>query len=69
MTLEEFAKKAGVKLILCGPGYGGKYGYITEDCPNSSVNGFRTEKSALKQWAKDTFGNKTAKALFSLLDK
>jgi len=63
MTLEEFAKLSGVKLIDCEKGWGGGIGYTTADSPNCSVCGFRTERAALNSWMKDTFGEQAAKAL------
>lgn len=67
MTLEQFAKKAGVKLITCGSEWGGTIGYQTVDFPNSSVCGFRTENAAYKHWLQSMFGNKAGKAVISLL--
>ena len=34
MTLEEFAKDAGVIIVDCGPGWGGKIGYKEKEYPN-----------------------------------
>lgn len=67
MSLEEFAKQAGVALVDCGPGWGGRIGYRTRDYPNTTVCGFRSESSAYKEWARATFGENTAKALIKLL--
>ena len=68
MTLEEFAKRAGVKIISCDPSWGGRFGYKTDDSQNCSVCGFRSERSALKGWLRDAFGAKTAKAVTKLLE-
>ena len=67
MTLEEFAKRAGVTLTQCGPEWGGRVGYKTADSPNMSINGFRTEKAALNGWLKDAFGTRTASAILYLI--
>ncbi len=69
MTLEEFAKDAGVIIFDCGEGWGGKFGYMTDDCPNLHFCGYRSEKAAYKGWFKDTFGEQTAKAVLKLLRK
>lgn len=58
MTLEQFANLAGCRITECGPGWGGKYGYITDDAPNHETCGFRTKKAALECWMDDTFGEK-----------
>lgn len=67
MTLEEFAKKAGVKIIDCGPQWGGRVGYKTADSPNCTMCGYRTVPAAYKGWLKETFGNRTAKAVLELI--
>ena len=67
MNLEQFAKKAGVTIVACGPGWGGRIGYTEKGHPNCTVCGFRTEQSAYKSWLKSTFGEHTAKALMKLL--
>ena len=67
MTLEEFAKKSGVTIVECGPGWGGPIGYTLKDSPNVTECGHRTEAAAYKHWAKSTFGEKTAKAIMGLL--
>ena len=69
MTLEEFAKDAGVSIVDCGEGWGGRLGYTESDYPNSSTCGFRTEKAAYKAWLEDKFGKHTAKAILKLLRK
>lgn len=67
MTLEEFAKKAGVTLIECSPDWGGRVGYKTKDSPNSSVCGYRTAQSAYRGWLKGEFGEQASKAILKLL--
>jgi hypothetical protein len=69
MTLEEFAKDAGVSIIDCGEGWGGRLGYTEIDFPNCSTCGFKTEKAAYKSWLEDKFGKQTAKAILKLLKK
>lgn len=69
MTLEQFAKKAGVSFRECEPDWGGRVAYTTKGDPRYTVAGFRTEKAALKHWMESTFGKDAAKALSSLLKK
>jgi hypothetical protein len=68
MTLEEFAKAAGVSIAPCHPEWGGKIAYTEKDHPHSRVCGFRTEAAAYKHWAETTFGPRTYKALKKLLE-
>ena len=63
MTLEQFAKKAGVSLLKDGKGFA----YTQADCPHSTVVGFWTPNAAYKGWLSNTFGNRTSKAILSLL--
>lgn len=67
MTLEEFAIESGVTIIECDPSWGGPVGYVEDDYPNSSVNGFRTQAAAYREWLNSTFGERTFKALVKLL--
>lgn len=67
MTLRQFADMAGVSVILCGPGWGGRYGYVTVKHPNSTHCGFKTAAEAREAWAINTFGEQAARALFALL--
>ena len=67
MTLEEFAKTAGVSIVSCDPSYGGKFAYKTKDNPNSTICGYRTKESAYKGWLKDTFGIRSSKAVMRLI--
>jgi hypothetical protein len=67
MTLEQFAKKAGVTIVACDPDWGGRVAYTEKDYPNSTVCGFRSEGAAYKHWLNDKFGPTTAKVLLSLM--
>lgn len=69
MTLEEFAKKAGVELIACEPEWGGRIAYKTPDAPNCCICGFRNAGAAYKHWLENTFGELAGKAVMSLLAK
>ena len=68
MNLEQFAIAAGVEIIDCEAGWGGRIGYTEKDCPNSSVCGFRSKKQAYKRWLADAFGENTSKAIMQLLE-
>ena len=65
--LKWFANQSGVEVFICGPGWGGRYGYRTADYPNCAVCGFRTKCDARKAWVTDTFGDMAAFALLELL--
>lgn len=67
MTLEEFAKKAGMRLTKCDASWGGTIGYKEADHPNCEVCGFRTEKAAYKHWLSGSFGKKMSSAIEALL--
>lgn len=67
MNLLKFAKIGGCRVVVCGAGYGGRYGYTTEDAPNCTVCGFKTKKEAREQWVVDTFGNFSGEAVLKLL--
>lgn len=68
MTLAEFAKDAGVEIVLVDPkDWGAKFAYTTADHPNCKVCGFSTEQSAYKHWLSSTFGKRTAKAIQKLM--
>jgi hypothetical protein len=69
MNIKEFAEDAGVTIGRCEPDWGGTYSYKSEDYPNSTVCGFRSEAAAYKGWMEDSFGKKTTKALLRLLKK
>ena len=66
MTLEEFAKKAGVKVVLSMDDEGGFY-YQVEDSPNTTITGFGSIDAAYSFWLTETFGKKTAAAIRVLL--
>lgn len=68
MNLKQFATLAGCKVVLCGKGWGGRYGYTTEDMPNSMVCGFKTKDEARMQWFSDTFGELAGNAVIKLLE-
>lgn len=63
MTLEQFAIQAGVEIVECGK----EIAYSTKDSPNLTVTGFRTKKSAYKNWLENTFGNHAARTVLKLL--
>ena len=67
MTLEQFAKKAGVSIIEYHSGCGGNLGYTEADRKNTVVGSFRTANAAYKHWLAGTFGKQTSKAILSLL--
>lgn len=67
MTLEQFAKHAGVKIIACDKEWGGVIGYKSSDYPDTAYCGFRTVQAAYKHWLASTFGGRAGKAVISLL--
>lgn len=67
MTLEEFAKKAGVTIVACDPDWGGTVGYKEKDYPNTTIAGFKTKEEALKSWLRSSFGDSPAKVVLKLL--
>lgn len=69
MTLEDFAKQAGVELVECDPEWGGRIAYKLADSPNCRWCGFRTPKAAYKHWLEGTFGERTSKAVLALIKK
>lgn len=67
MTLEQFAKKAGVQLVKCNAkDWGGPIGY-TKKSSNCTVAGFRSANAAYKHWLESTFGEGPGRAVISLL--
>jgi hypothetical protein len=66
MTLEEFAKKAGVKVVP-SEFEDGEFDYQAEDSPNTTVTGFVSKDAAYRFWLIETFGKKTAAAIRKLL--
>lgn len=69
MTLEQFAKAAGVSLVECDGNWGGHIGWRAVDHPNSTYCGYKTEQAAYKSWLESSFGKQTAKAVIKLLQK
>jgi hypothetical protein len=67
MTLEKFAKNAGLTIIRCSEEWGGTFGYVTKDAPNTKIVGFKKEEMIYKSWLISTFGENTAKAIIKLL--
>ncbi len=67
MTLEEFAKNAGVVIIECNTEdtekWDGGFGYTTKSHPNSSYMGSKSKRAAYERWLINTFDEDTAKAL------
>jgi len=69
MTLEDFAKLAGVVVIECdAEKWGGPFGY-KERGSNSSVCGCESPEAAYRSWAERAFGDDAAKALETLLSE
>jgi len=66
MTLEEFAKKAGVRVVP-SEFEDGEFDYQEEDSPNTTVTGFSSKNAAYRFWLIETFGKKTAAAIRKLL--
>ena len=66
MTLEEFAKKAGMRVVP-SEDEDGEFDYQAADSPNTTVTGFGSEKAAYRFWLIETFGKKTAAAIRTLL--
>ena len=65
-TLKEFADLAGCVIVKSdGNEYGGRYGYRSNDIPNSTTFGFKSKKEALNAWARDTFGEEVGSALIN----
>lgn len=56
MNLKQFADMAGCKVVLCGPGWGGRYGYTTDDAPNYTTCGFKTKTEARRYFWQDGRG-------------
>ncbi len=68
MNLKQFADLGGCKVVLCGPGWGGRYGYTTSDCPEVTECGYKTKTEARKQWLQNTFGEVLGNAVMQLLE-
>ena len=69
MNLKQFSDLGGCKVVVCGAGWGGKYGYTTLDAPNSTTCGFKTKALARECWLRDTFGEIAGNAVLQLLDR
>jgi hypothetical protein len=67
MTLKQFADLCGCKIVICGPGWGGRYGYTTDDAPNCTTCGFKTKAEVIDRWMNDTFGGVAGAAVQKLL--
>lgn len=68
MNLKQFADLAGCQVVLCGPGWGGRYGYTTKDNPRSTTCGFKTKTQARQGWIKNTFGETAGTAVLAMLE-
>lgn len=66
MTLEEFAKEAGVKVVPSTYQEGG-FDYQEADAPNTTITGFSSKDMAYRFWLIDTFGKTTGYAVLKLL--
>lgn len=66
MTLEEFAREAGVKVVPSMDDEGG-FDYQEEDAPNTTITGFGSIAAAYSFWLTETFGNRTAGVIRKLL--
>jgi hypothetical protein len=66
MTLEEFAKKAGVRVVL-SMYEDGCFDYQVADSPNTTIGWFRTKDKAYRFWLIETFGKRTAAVIRKLL--
>ena len=65
--LKQFADSAGCKIVLCGPGWGGRYAYIIDEATNAQFCGFKTKTEARLGWLKDTFEGSAGLAVQKLL--
>lgn len=68
MNLKQFADLGGCNVVLCGPGWGGRYGYTTADVPDCTTCGFKTKTEARQRWIEDTFGEVAGRAVMQLLE-
>ena len=66
MTLEEFAKKAGVRVVP-SEFEDGEFDYQEADSPDTTIGSFRTKAEAYRFWLSETFGKRTAAAVRKLL--
>ena len=57
MTLKELAIKSGMVITRCDKEkWGGSWGYKHKEYPNTTYNGYRTEKAAVEAYFEDTYG-------------
>lgn len=69
MTLEQFAKKAGVVLVACDKReWGGHIGYTEKSSRRYVVAGFKTKRAAYEHWLEATFGEGPGQAVIALLN-
>lgn len=66
--LKKFANEAGVSVVNCGAGWGGRYAYTESGYPEFKVCGFKTKEEARRHWLVSAFGENTATALLKLLE-
>ncbi len=69
MTLKQFADDAGISVFLCGPGWGGRYGWTSAAFPSCSTCGFKTKREARMNWLAGTFGERAAAAILKLMER
>lgn len=68
MTLDKFAKKAGVVIVPCDPKqWGGGIAYKEKSHPSIVVCGFKSKDAAYKHWLENAFGEGPARAVIELL--
>lgn len=70
MTYTEIAERMGVITHRCEEEWGGTWGYRLMSCPTCSINGFKTEKAAIKRVVEQRFGgDEIGKLVLQLLLK
>jgi hypothetical protein len=67
MTLEEFAKRAGVKTFIYEGVGGVSVSYRTKDRPNTTNTGYKNDRAAYMGWMRNEFGHNASKAILALL--
>ena len=67
MTLEDFAKKAGVMTFIYDGVCGVSVSYRTKDSPNVTNTGYKSDAHAYKGWLVNEFGKGASKAILDLL--
>lgn len=68
VKLKAFTDLAGCRVELCGPGWGGRYGFTTADAPNSMTCGYKTKTEARRAFIAETFGEVAGRAVLQLLE-